>query len=184
MPNVARGALQDAGLSKDDVDGYFCAGDAPGGPMAMADYMGLKVRHLDGTELRRLFLHHSSRPRGRSDRRRSLLGGADHARRQAAHGGAPARAHQTAEVDFEVPYGRDHPQHLRRCARMRHMHEFGTTSEQLAWIKVAASHHAQYNPHAMLREVVTVEDVLALADDRRPAAPAGLLRGHRRRRRA
>jgi acetyl-CoA C-acetyltransferase len=45
------------------------------------------------------------------------------------------------------------------CA-MRHMHDFGTTSEQLAWIKVAASHHAQHNPHALLREVVTVEDVL------------------------
>ena len=45
-------------------------------------------------------------------------------------------------------------------AAMRHMHEFGTTSEQLAWIKVAASHHAQHNPHAMLREVVTVEDVV------------------------
>ena len=44
---------------------------------------------------------------------------------------------------------------------MRHMHEFGTTPEQLAWIKVAASHHAQHNPHAMLRDVVTVEDVLA-----------------------
>ena len=44
---------------------------------------------------------------------------------------------------------------------MRHMHEFGTTSEQLAWIKVAASRHAQHNPHAMLRDVVTVEDVLA-----------------------
>ena len=43
---------------------------------------------------------------------------------------------------------------------MRHMHEYGTTSEQLAWIKVAASHHAQWNPHAMLREVVTVEEVL------------------------
>ena len=46
------------------------------------------------------------------------------------------------------------------CA-MRHMHEFGTTSEQLAWVKVAASHHAQHNPHAMLRELVTVEDVLS-----------------------
>ena len=40
------------------------------------------------------------------------------------------------------------------------MHEFGTTSEQLAWIKVAASHHAQHNPHAMLPEVVTVEEVV------------------------
>ena len=43
---------------------------------------------------------------------------------------------------------------------MRHMHDYRTTSEQLAWIKVAASHHAQHNPHAMLRNVVTVEDVV------------------------
>jgi acetyl-CoA C-acetyltransferase len=43
---------------------------------------------------------------------------------------------------------------------MRHMHEFGTTAEQLAWIKVAASHHAQHNPNAMLRDVVTVEEVV------------------------
>ncbi|MFC7691041.1 hypothetical protein ACFQY5_17160 [Paeniroseomonas aquatica] len=42
----------------------------------------------------------------------------------------------------------------------RHMHQFGTTSEQLAWVKVAASHHAQYNEHAMLRDVVTVEQVV------------------------
>ena len=47
----ARGALADAGLSKSDVDGYFCAGDAPGlGPLAMADYMGLKLRHMDSTD--------------------------------------------------------------------------------------------------------------------------------------
>jgi acetyl-CoA C-acetyltransferase len=45
------------------------------------------------------------------------------------------------------------------CA-MRHMHEFGTTGEQLAWVKVAASHHAQHNPHALLREVVTVDEVV------------------------
>jgi acetyl-CoA C-acetyltransferase len=44
---------------------------------------------------------------------------------------------------------------------MRHMHEFGTTSEQLAWVKVAASHHAQHNPNALLRNVVSVADVLA-----------------------
>jgi len=43
---------------------------------------------------------------------------------------------------------------------MRHMHEYGTTSEQLAWVKVAASHHAQHNPNAMLKNVVTVEEVV------------------------
>src|SRR5262245_34537476 len=48
---VSKGALEDAGLSKDDVDGYFCAGDAPGlGPLSMIDYMNLKVRHYDSTD--------------------------------------------------------------------------------------------------------------------------------------
>ncbi len=48
----ARGALDDAGLSFDDVDAYFCGGDAPGfGPLSMVDYMGLRnVRHMDSTE--------------------------------------------------------------------------------------------------------------------------------------
>jgi acetyl-CoA C-acetyltransferase len=45
-------------------------------------------------------------------------------------------------------------------AAMRHMHQYGTTSAQLAWVKVAASQHAQHNPHALLREVVTVQEVL------------------------
>jgi acetyl-CoA C-acetyltransferase len=63
-------------------------------------------------------------------------------------------------VAFELPYG-PATQNLYALVAKRHMHEFGTTSEQLAWIKVAASHHAQHNPNAMLRKVVTVEDVLA-----------------------
>ena len=46
-------------------------------------------------------------------------------------------------------------------AARRHMHEFGTTSEHLAEIKVAASTHAQHNPNAFLRDVVTIEEVLA-----------------------
>src|SRR5262245_36950163 len=48
---AAAGALGDAGLTRADVDGYFCAGDAPGlGGLSMVDYMGLKVRHIDTTE--------------------------------------------------------------------------------------------------------------------------------------
>src|SRR5690625_4180237 len=48
---VARGALEDAGLTKNDIDGYFCAGDAPGlGATTMVEYMGLNVRHVDSTE--------------------------------------------------------------------------------------------------------------------------------------
>ena len=47
----ARGALADAGLTLKDVDGYFCAGDAPGlGPLNMADYIGLHCNHIDSTD--------------------------------------------------------------------------------------------------------------------------------------
>src|SRR5256885_6431517 len=49
--DVAKGALDDAGLTKDDIDAYFCAGDAPGlGATTMAEYLGLKLRHVDSTE--------------------------------------------------------------------------------------------------------------------------------------
>jgi len=50
---VAAGALADAGLTLDDVDGYFCAGDAPGlGPLSMIEYMGLRnVRHMNATDV-------------------------------------------------------------------------------------------------------------------------------------
>ena len=64
------------------------------------------------------------------------------------------------ELAFELPYG-PATQNLYAMVARRHMHEFGTTGEQLAWIKVAASHHAQHNPRAMLRQVVTVDEVLA-----------------------
>jgi acetyl-CoA C-acetyltransferase len=66
---------------------------------------------------------------------------------------------QQADLQFEFPYGPATGNMYAMAAR-RHMHQFGTTSEQLAWVKVAASHHAQYNPHAMLPKVVTVEEVV------------------------
>jgi acetyl-CoA C-acetyltransferase len=63
------------------------------------------------------------------------------------------------EAGFENIYGGSTHNTYGMCA-MRHMYEYGTTSEQLAWIKVAASHHAQWNEHAFLRNVVTVEEVV------------------------
>src|SRR5205085_9323697 len=81
-------------------------------------------------------------------------------RSEAASGVAAAAKPNVPEVPFEAPYA-PVTMNAYALAAMRHMHEFGTTAEQLAWVKVAASHHAQHNPHAMLREVVTVDDVLA-----------------------
>ena len=43
---------------------------------------------------------------------------------------------------------------------MRHMHDYGTTPEQVAAVKVAHSKHASNNPKAYYRNRVTVDDVI------------------------
>jgi acetyl-CoA C-acetyltransferase len=69
------------------------------------------------------------------------------------------RGADAPDTQWEFPTGVATVNAYAMCAA-RHMHQYHTTSEQLAWIKVAASHHAQHNPHAMLRDVVTVEQVV------------------------
>ncbi len=182
--DVAKGALADAGLSKNDIDGYFCAGDAPGlGTATVAEYLGLNLRHLDSTECGGsapiLHVAHAAaaiaagrcnvalitlagRPRAQMAEAQALA-----AAQPAGKDGKPARPPlalrppdpDAPELAFEMPYG-PATQNLYAMVAKRHMFEFGTTSEQLAWIKVAASHHAQHNPNAMLRDVVTVHDVV------------------------
>ena len=168
----ALGALADAGLSKDDVDGYFCAGDAPGfGAMSMIDYMGLKnVRHMDSTETggSSYIVHVGHAAQAIAEGKCSVAlitlagrprnGGNRPGARMSA-GAAPGLSDGPPEAGFENIYGGSTHNTYGMCA-MRHMYEYGTTSEQLAWIKVAASHHAQWNEHAYLRDVVTVEDVV------------------------
>ena len=162
----AKGALADAGLSKDDVDGYFCAGDAPGfGAMSMADYMGLKLRHMDSTETGGssyvLHVGHAAEAiaAGKCSVALITLAGRPRSARPGGGGRPGGNPGDVPESGFENIYGGSTHNTYGMCA-MRHMYEYGTTSEQLAWIKVAASHHAQWNEHAMLRDVVTVEDVL------------------------
>ena len=163
---VAAGALADAGLSKQDVDGYFCAGDAPGlGPLSMLDYMNLQVRHLDSTDTggSSYLVHvaHAAEAIATGKCSVALITLAGRPRSEGMATGTAVRTPNPAQPDaqWEHPFGITIVNGYAMCAR-RHMYEFGTTSEQLAWIKVAASHHAQHNPHAMLREVVTVEDVV------------------------
>jgi acetyl-CoA C-acetyltransferase len=163
---VALGALADAGLTIRDVDGYFCAGDAPGmGPMSMVDYLNLKVRHIDATDTGGTsYLIHVSHAAqaiaaGKCDVALVTLAGRPRSEGQATGTAVRPLNPNQPDTAFESPFGPALANMYGMVAR-RHMHEFGTTSEQLAWIKVAASHHAQYNPHAMLRDVVTVEDVL------------------------
>ncbi len=163
---VAAGALADAGLSKEDVDGYFCAGDAPGmGPISMVDYLNLRVRHVDSTDTggSSYLVHvgHAAEAIAAGKCNVALITLAGRPRSEGMATGTAPRQGNPAQPDlqWEYPYGPT-VVNMYAMVAMRHMYEYGTTSEQLAWIKVAASHHAQYNPNAMLRDVVTVEEVV------------------------
>ncbi|CAG9177569.1 thiolase domain-containing protein [Cupriavidus pinatubonensis] len=161
----AKGALEDAGLTLADVDGYFCAGDAPGlGVLNMVDYLGLKLRHVDSTETggSSYLVHvaHAAQAIAAGKCNVALITLAGRPRSEGSSGTKPRNwGNNLPDQPFEAPFS---PLTVNSYAMvaMRHMYEYGTTAEQLAWIKVAASHHAQHNPNAMLREVVTVDDVL------------------------
>ena len=157
---VALGALADAGLTMSDVDAVFCDGTAGFGPMSLVEHFGLSPSYIDSTET------------GGS----SYLAHVGHAAAAIAAGkcsvalitlaGKPRTGRsvvayaQSPEAGFESGWGVSGAPHTYALAAQRHMYEFGTTSAQLAEIKVAASIHAQYNPNAFLPYAVTVEDVL------------------------
>jgi acetyl-CoA C-acetyltransferase len=162
----ALGAVRDAGLTLGDVDGYFCAGDAPGlGALSMIEYMGIRPRHIDTTETGGssylIHVSHAAQAIAAGHCNVALITLAGRPRSEASSGLQPRNfGANIPDQPFEAPFG---PLTINSYALVaaRHMHEFGTTAEQLAWIKVAASHHAQHNPHAMLRQVLTVDEVLA-----------------------
>jgi acetyl-CoA C-acetyltransferase len=160
---VAIGAAADAGLSLNDVDAYFCAGDAPGfGALSMADYLGLSLAHVDSTETGgSSYLVHVGHAveaiaAGKCSIALITLGGKPRTSRPRV-----ASLNDAPESSFEELYGIGSPAHTYALAARRHMYEYGTTSEQLAEIKVAASLHAQYNPDAFLPKPVTVEEVVS-----------------------
>lgn len=163
---IAKHVLEDAGLSKGDVDAYFCAGDAPGlGAINMVEYMGFdNVRHMDSTEAGGasylVHVNHAAQAVAAGHCKVALI---TLAGRPIADGkeGRPGYSPSALAPDaaFEMAYRANVLNMYAMCA-MRHMYEYGTTAEQLAWIKVAASHHAQHNEHAKLRKVLSVEDVV------------------------
>jgi acetyl-CoA C-acetyltransferase len=159
---VAIGALADAGLSMSDVDGYFCGADAPGfGAISMAEYLGLnKLRVIDSSDSGGsspiVHLGHAAAAIAVGKCRVALITLAGLPR---SHPAPRPLFLNAPETSFELAFGPTLASMYALAAR-RHMYEYGTTSEQLATVKVTASHHAQHNPNALLTRPVTVEEVL------------------------
>ncbi len=161
---VAAGALDDAGLSFSDVDAYFSAGDAPGfGALSMVEYLGLDCSYVDDTETGGssylVHIQHAAAAIAAGHLNVALITLAGKPRTGGAGPGGSARFSSAPEADFENLFGMSVPGGYALAAQ-RHMHEFGTTSRQLAEIKVAASIHASHNPHAFLKDEVSIDEVL------------------------
>jgi len=157
---VAIAALNDAGLKLSDVDGYFYTGTLSMGGTATAEYLGLNnLSYLDttmtGGSSPVFHLGHAAAAIAAGKCKVALVTLAARPRSERQNRGQP-----NPEASFEQVFGTNTIT-MYALAAQRHMYEYGTTSEQLAWVKVAASRHAQYNPHAFLQKVVTVEEVLA-----------------------
>jgi acetyl-CoA acetyltransferase len=157
-------ALAEAGLSLSDVDGVFTNYMGEEGSVQVAEYLGIQPRYSDSSDLGgaafEAFVHHAYLALQAGRCRVALITYASRQRsrrnrvRQLADGGA------TLLDQFENPTGL--PLALGQFALVaaRHMHEFGTTREQLAEIAVAARQWASLNPKAWSRGALTVADVL------------------------
>jgi acetyl-CoA acetyltransferase len=162
---AARRALADSGLTKADVDAVMTT-DVLGLPsLQIAEYLGIKPRFTDttitGGSAFEVLVEHSALAiaAGLCDVVLITYGSSlwtDH-RRLVEQGGVDPRM---PAAQFEMPYGDLSPIAGYALAAMRHMHEYGTTSEQLAEVAVSSRRWAMLNPGALLHESITVTDVL------------------------
>jgi acetyl-CoA C-acetyltransferase len=162
----ALGALKDAGLSASDVDGFFGGRDIPGSNANwFIDYMNLKLKHIDSTDAGGcsplIHIAHAVDAIASGKCNVALITLAGRPRSEQMKTGTAPRPGEPDRPDspWEVAY---RPTISTAYAMMmaRHMHECGTTAEQLAWIRVAASEHAKHNPLAMFNKPVTVQEVM------------------------
>ncbi|MFI8928793.1 thiolase C-terminal domain-containing protein [Streptomyces sp. NPDC053474] len=162
---AARRALADAGLGRDAVDGLASAGLGTLAPVEVAEYLGLRPRWVDSTAVGgatwEVMAAHAADAIAAGHANAVLLVYGSTARADVRAGRRTGNLSFGARgpLQFEVPYGHSLIAKYAMAAR-RHLHEYGTTLEQLASVAVQARANAATNPEAMFREPITVDDVL------------------------
>ncbi len=165
-------ALADSGVDKADLDAYVGVGGSGGmmvdDAVTMAEYLRIDHRYLDGTmtggssfEFHVQHLAAAIRE-GLCDTALVTYGSDQLSKmgRMLGTGGFQRPGQRvTGPIQYEAPYGNSLVGAYAMHA-MRHMHEFGTTSEQLAEIAVGVREYAGLNPHAIYRDPITVDDVI------------------------
>ncbi|MGB3555565.1 MAG: acetyl-CoA acetyltransferase [Jannaschia sp.] len=161
MARSARAALADAGLGFGDVDGLFCAMMEDSMPAVLAaEYLGLRPRYIDGTMTGgSSFVNYLASATAALDAGLCDVALVCYGSNQRTASGRLVTA--SKPPPYEAPYAPRYPISAYAMATARHMHEYGTTREQLADVAVAARAWAAQNPEAFMRDPLTRDDVLA-----------------------
>ena len=165
--DAARRAMNDAGISKDQVDGLVTCNSMAEPYMyhaeVIAEYLQIFPRYCvsanagGGTTLSSL--HHAATAIANGVCETVLITLADSLRTGLSREQAMKMQASTGHPEFEIPYGPTVPAFYALIARA-HMDTYGTTPEQLAAVAVSGRKHAALNPNAQMRELISVEDVL------------------------
>ena len=161
---AAAAALDDAGLTKNDVDGLFCAGRwGRSHLLEIGEYLGIRPSYSDGTVVGgssfEFYLGHAAAAMKAGLCKVALiLYGSTQRSRQERNVNPPGSG---LGFQFETPFGLPLPVGVYALAASRHMALHGTTRRQLAEVAVAARQWAALNPKAYKREPLTFEQVLS-----------------------
>ena len=150
-----RAALADAGLGWKDVDALYDAGDGEAaGGLQLSNYLGVKPTVVDTTGVGgssfEFHAAHAMQAIAAGKCKVAVLSyGASSASRRLAIGtGGFGGAAANWRANMEAPYGSTLISNY-AMVKQRHMHEYGTTTEQLAGISMATRHHAMNNAEAV-----------------------------------
>ena len=162
-------ALTDAGLTIADIDGVITtpvrveAWNMPCG--VVASYLGIRPGYLLTVDLAgasgAAMIHHAAMAiaAGQCTAVLCVAGQNLLSNRSRSHAVKTMAESGAAHPQFEVPYGPLVASNYALIAR-RHMHEYGTTEEQMAEVAVTMRKHASLNPNAHKRDLISVSDVL------------------------
>ena len=157
-------ALAEAGIAKSEVDGFMSlTGALP--PVELAEYLGLRPNWVDSTghggSIWEFMVEHAvaAIAQGLVEVVVLTYGSTQRADLKKKLRMANLSFGTRGPIQFAAPFGHPVGSHYAMVAR-RHMHEFGTTMEQLSEVAVSARYNAGFNPEAYYRDPITIDDVM------------------------
>jgi acetyl-CoA acetyltransferase len=161
MAQGTQRALADCGLHLRDVDGLICATtQSRTSGLALSEYLGISPAYIDTTILGgSSFMFHVAHAQAALRLGLCKVAVITYGSTQRTVG----RRHASVREynPYETPFRPFLPATAYALAASRHMHQYGTTREQLAAVAVAAREWALLNPAAWEKKPLTIDEVLS-----------------------